>query len=145
MLSALEARNIEIVRRYFDGCSSGQLETLLSTLAADVVHYFLPSVFAPIVGAEHLARHWRKFKQLLDPVWQIDQIVAHDDQVVSEWSCIWTPKGTQRRVMMRGSEWYVMRDGLISEIRAYLAHDDTRDTELTGFPYRDRGYLLHPD
>ena len=145
MLSAPEVRNIQTVRRYFDGCSSGELETLLSTLAPDVVHYFLPSVFVPIVGAEHLARHWRKFRQLLDPVWQIDQLVAHDDQVVSEWSCIWTPKGTQRRVMMRGSEWYVMRGGLIAEIRAYLAHDDTRDTELTGFPYRDRGYLLHPD
>jgi ketosteroid isomerase-like protein len=145
MLSASEARNIETVRRYFDGCSSGELEMLLSTLAADVVHYFLPSLFAPISGAERLARHWRKFKELLDPVWHIDQIVAHDDQVVTEWSCIWTPKGTSRRVMMRGSEWYVMRDGKIAEIRAYLAHDDERDTELTGFPYRDRGYLLHPD
>jgi hypothetical protein len=145
MLSALETGNIETVRRYFDGCNSGELATLSSTLAADVVHYFLPAVFVPIVGAEHLARHWRKFKQLLDPVWQIDQIVANDDQVVSEWSCIWTPKGTQRRVMMRGSEWYVMRAGLIAEIRAYLMHDDVRDTELTGFPYRDRGYLLHPD
>jgi ketosteroid isomerase-like protein len=145
MLSALEAGNIETVRRYFDGCNSGELETLSSTLAADVVHYFLPSVFAPISGAEHLARHWRKFKQLLNPVWRIDQIIAHDNQVVSEWSCIWTAKGTQRRIMMRGSEWYVMRDGLIAEIRAYLTHDDSGDTELAGFPYRDRGYLLHSE
>ena len=45
---------------------------------------------------------------------------------------------------MRGSEWYVMRDGVIAEIRAYFLHDDLKDTELTGFPYPDRGYLLHP-
>ena len=37
--------------------------------------------------------------------------------------------------MMRGSEWYVMRGGLIAEVRAYLMHDDAGDTELTGFPY----------
>jgi ketosteroid isomerase-like protein len=141
MLSPSEARNIETVQRYFEGCNSGELETLLSTLSADVVHYFLPPNFSPIQGAEHLARHWRKFKQVLDPVWSIDQIVAQDDQVVSEWSCIWTPKGTQRRIMLRGSEWYVMRAGLIAEIRAYLLHDDTADAQLTGFPYQDRGYL----
>ena len=139
-----ESKNISVVRRYFDGCSSGDLELLLSTLAPDVVHYFLPSQFPPIRGAQHLARHWRKFKQLLNPVWAVDKIIAQGDEVVSEWSCIWTPKGTNRHIMMRGSEWYVMRAGLIAEIRAYLMHDDTGDTELTGFPYSERGYLTHP-
>jgi len=144
MQNSPESRNIQIVRRYFDGCSSGDLQVLLDTLAPDVIHYFLPREFRAIRGAEHLAKHWRKFKQLLDPVWAIDQIIAEGDQVVSEWSCIWTPKGTSRRVMMRGSEWYVVREGLIAEIRAYLMHDDTTDTELAGFPYFERGYLTHP-
>jgi ketosteroid isomerase-like protein len=143
MLSAVEAVNIATVRRYFDGCSTGDLDTLLSTLTPDVVHYFLPPNFPPIRGAEHLAKHWRKFKQLLDPQWSIDQIIAQDDRVVSEWSCIWTPKGTDRRIMMRGSEWYEMRDGRICEIRAYLMHDDGTDTELAGFAYGERGYLTH--
>jgi ketosteroid isomerase-like protein len=139
-----EARNIATVRRYFEGCQSGDLEILLSTLTDDVVHYFLPREHGPIRGAEHLARHWRKFKQVLDPVWNIDRIVAQDDLVVTEWSCIWTPKLTDRRIMMRGSEWYVMRDSLIAEIRAYFLHDTTADTELTGFPYPERGYLMRP-
>ena len=64
--------------------------------------------------------------------------------MVSEWSCIWTPKLTDRRIMMRGSEWYAIRDGLIAEIRAYFLHDTTADTGLTGFPYAERGYLMHP-
>lgn len=144
MPNSLESGNMMVVRRYFDGCSSGDLELLLSTLAPDVVHYFLPREFPPIQGAEHLARHWRKFKQLLDPVWALDKIIAQGDEVVSEWSCIWTPKASDRRIMMRGSEWYVMREGLIAEIRAYLMHDDTAHTELTGFPYFDRGYLPLP-
>ena len=140
-MSPNEARNVETVRRYFDGCNSGDLDVLLSTLSGDVVHYFLAPNFSPIRGAEHLARHWCKFKQLLDPVWSIDHIVAQDEQVVSEWSCIWTPKGGERRIVMRGSEWYVMRDGLIAEIRAYFLDDDARDTQLTEFPYLERGYL----
>lgn len=140
-MTATEAKNIEVVRRYFDGCNSGDLDVLLSTLAADVVHYFLPPRFPPIKGADHLARHWRKFKTVLDPVWSIDHIIARGDEVVSEWSCLWTPRETKRRVMMRGSEWYVMRDARIAEVRAYLIDDDTGDTELTGFPYAERRYL----
>ena len=141
MSSSIEASNVAVVRSYFEGCQSGDLQVLLGTLAPAVVHYFLPHQFLPIRGAEHLARHWRKFKQLLDPSWAIDRIVAQGDEVVSEWSCIWTPKDTSRRILMRGSEWYVLRNGLITEIRAYLVHDDTADTELTQFPYRERGYL----
>jgi len=109
-----------------------------------VVHYFLPKRFQPIRGSDHLARHWRKFKQALDPVWNIDRILAQDDSVVSEWSCIWTPQGSARRVMMRGSEWYCIREGRIAEIRAYFLHDDLDDAQLAGFPYAQRGYLLHP-
>ena len=43
--------------------------------------------------------------------------------------------------MWRGSEWYIMRDTKIAEVRAYLNYDEDHDTELTGFPYVERGYL----
>jgi hypothetical protein len=46
--------------------------------------------------------------------------------------------------MQRGTEWYVMRDGRISEVRAYLILDEARNCELTGFPYSERGYLSGP-
>ena len=140
-MTATETKNIEVVRKYFDGCNSGDLDVLLSTLAHDVVHYFLPSQFPPIKGADHLARYWRKFKTTLNPIWSIDHVIAQSDEVVSEWSCIWTPKETQRRLMMRGSEWYIMRDARIAEVRAYLIYDDAGDTQLTGFPYGERRYL----
>ena len=67
--------------------------------------------------------------------------MGRDNEVVSEWSCLWTPQGTTRRVMMRGTEWYVMREGRIAEVRAYFRYDDSTDTQLTGFPYPDRDYL----
>lgn len=95
----------------------------------------------PIQGAQHLAKYWRKFKILLNPTWKIDHIVAQKDEVVSEWSCLWTPEGTDQRLMMRGSEWYRMREGRIAEVRAYFGYTDKANTELTGFPYGSRGYL----
>ncbi len=140
-MNAAETANIAVVRKYFDGCQSGELEVLRSTLAPDVVHYFLPARFPPIRGAEHLAKYWRKYKLVLDPVWSIDRIIAQGDEVVSEWSCIWTPPETHKRLMLRGSEWYLMRDGKIAEVRAYFMHDDNGNTELTGFPYGARSYL----
>lgn len=133
--ASIEQRNIAVVRRYFEGCQGGDLEVLLSTLDEQVVHYFLPARFAPIRGAQHLARHWCKFKRLLDPQWGIDRIIAQGDDVVSEWRCQWQPQGRTQRVMMRGSEWYTMRAGLILEIRAYFLHDEEADTQLTGYPY----------
>jgi hypothetical protein len=140
-MSSIEARNISVVLKYFDGCNSGDLGDLLNTLDPDVIHYFLPQQFKPIQGAQHLAKYWRKFKVLLNPTWKIDHIIAQDNEVVSEWSCLWTPEGTDLRIMMRGSEWYLMREDRIAEVRAYFGYSDKFNTELTGFPYGARDYL----
>lgn len=143
-MSTLEARNIDTVLRYFEGCNSGDVDELLATLAPDVVHYFLPGDFKTIRGADHLANYWRKYKEVLDPTWRIDEIIGSGERVVSEWSCLWTPPQTGRPVMTRGTEWYILRDGLIAEVRAYFAADVTADSELPNFPYAARGYLARP-
>jgi len=141
-MSSIEASNVSVVLKYFEGgCNSGDLDELLSTLDPDVIHYFLPPQFKPIRGALHLAKYWRKFKLLLNPTWKIDHIIAQGTEVVSEWSCLWTPEGTDLRLMMRGSEWYVMCEGRIAEVRAYFGYSDKRNAELTGFPYGARRYL----
>lgn len=141
-MTDVERRNVAVVRRYFDGCNSGDLTVLLGTLTKDVIHYFLDPKFPPIRGAEHLANYWRKYKAVLDPVWSIDRIVAQSDEVVSEWSCIWTPREAKGRILTRGSEWYVMREARIAEVRAYFVGNDAATTELVGFPYGERGYPI---
>ena len=140
-MPSIAEKNVEVVLAYFDGCNTGELSDLLPTLDADVVHYFLPDRFKPINGAEHLAKYWRKFKVRLNPTWKIDHIIAQRDEVVSEWSCLWTPEGTDQRHIFRGTEWYVMRNAKIAEVRAYFDFNDSQSTGLTGFPYGDRGYL----
>ena len=133
--------HIQVVLEYFDGCNTGELEHLQRTLDTDVVHYFLPAVHPPIRGAEHLARYWRKFKQVYDPRWKIDHVIGTGDEVVSEWSCSYTLPKNGQRMMFRGSEWYVMKDQRIAEVRAYYEYDESRDCQLNGFPYLGRGYL----
>lgn len=133
--------HIEVVLDYFDGCNTGDLEQLRRTLNDDVVHYFLPEVHTPIHGAEHLAKYWRKFQKAYDPVWRIDHIVGSGHEVISEWSCAIVLPQSGERMMFRGTEWYVMRDMRIAEVRAYYQYDEVRDCELNGFPYLERGYL----
>jgi hypothetical protein len=43
--------------------------------------------------------------------------------------------------MNRGTEWYVLRQGRIAEVRAYFIAGPGSSSELATFPYADRGYL----
>ncbi len=133
--------NLQTAQKYFDGCNAGDLDALMSTLDADVVHYFLPEIHKPIQGREHLARYWRKFHIVFKPVWRIDHALAKGDEVVVEWSCAYLPRGKADRMIFRGTEWYLFKSGRIAEIRAYYQYEESRDCELTGFPYKQRGYL----
>lgn len=143
-MNAAEATNVAVVRRYFEACNTGLVADLMATMTPDVVHYFLPETFPPIQGAEHLARFWRKYKQTLNPEWRIERIMASGDEVVNEWSCAWSSPGSSRRLMNRGTEWYVMRDEKIAEVRAYFIASPDSSVELKTFPYAQRGYLLLP-
>jgi hypothetical protein len=133
--------NVELVLRYYDGCNTGNLDDLRSTLAPDVVHYFVQKIHPPIRGAHHLARYWRKFRQIYKPTWRIDHTIARGDEVVSEWSCAYSPVGSDDRVIFRGTEWYVIKSSLIAEVRAYYHFEEGRDCELSESPYRERGYI----
>jgi ketosteroid isomerase-like protein len=134
--------NLQTVRAYFTACNTGDLEAIKSTLDAEVVHYFLPAINKPVRGGEQLARYWRAFHVVYKPVWRVDHALANGDEVVVEWSCAYLPKGKHERMMFRGIDWNLLKAGRIAEIRAYYQHDESRDCELTGFPYQQRGYLM---
>jgi len=139
-----ESRNIETVRKYYDGCNSDDIEELMSTFVPDVTHYFLPASLPPIHGAEALAKNWKWWKDNLDSVFAHDHLLAQGDEVVSEFSCVFTPPGTDKRLISRGTEWYVMRDGKILEVRAYCIATTDHNVELASFPYAERGYRPTP-
>ena len=140
-VTRMTAENGQVVLTYFDACNSGDVSELMATMDSAVVHYFLQPADRAIHGAEHLARYWSKFKRRFDPVWRIDHLVEVGDEVVREWSCSYVPRGGSERRMFRGTEWYVMRNRLIAEVRAYYVYDEARDCQLTDFEYAARGYL----
>ncbi len=127
-----------LITRYYDGCSAGDVEAVLSTVHPDVVHYFLaPNPgSSPVAGAEDLARYWRKVAGRIRARWVVDHLVA-GDEVVIEWTMFWVPPGspTGERIGARGAEWFVLRDGLIAEIRSYYQQRE-HGPELDGFPLR---------
>jgi ketosteroid isomerase-like protein len=133
---------LEVIRRYYDGCSAGDVEAMRATLADDVVHYFLaPNVgSAPVRGGEHLARYWRKVAGMIEARWVVDHALTGDGETVIEWTMYWRPPGGADRVATRGAEWFVFApDGRIAEIRSYY-QQKPGTTELDGFPYSQRGY-----
>lgn len=132
-----------LISRYYDGCSSGDVDLMLETLHPDVVHWFLaPNTGSTAVaGAEHLARYWRKVTRMLQARWVVDAICATPEQAVIEWTMWWLPEGATERVATRGAEWFTGQDGLIREIRSYYQMRP-ETTELDGFPYADRGYSV---
>lgn len=135
-----ERAHAATVRAYFDACNTGDGPAMRATLAPDVVHYFLAPEFPPVRGADELVAYWARYLRSVKPWWTIDRLLAQGDELVSEWSCAWSPPGTSHRLMARGTEWYRMRDGLIAEVRAYFIASRGASTELAGFPYGERGY-----
>ena len=133
--------HLRSIAQYYDGCSTGDVALMLETLHPNVVHYFLaPNLgSAPVTGAEHLARYWRKVTANIHATWVVDHIVDGVDEAVIEWTMSWLPPAADQPVATRGAEWFAFRDGLISEIRSYY-QQRPQTTELEGFPYRERGY-----
>ena len=135
-----DTETVATIRRYYQGCSSGDIELMVSTFAPDVVHYFLESGTQPVAGAEHLARYWSKVQRMLNARWEVDYAFAKGDDAVIEWTIYWTNPRTDQHIATRGAELYVMRGGLIAEVRAYYNQLGDADTGLVGFDYFARGY-----
>jgi hypothetical protein len=61
---------------------------------------------------------------------------------VIEWAMTWRDETGERR-LDRGTEWFVFRDGLIAEIRAYFhGGKRNRSGDLIGFDHAGRGHTV---
>ena len=132
---------LSLITRYYDGCSTGDVETITATLHPEVVHYFLaPNIgSAPVSGAEHLARYWRKVGARIDARWVVDHALVGTNEAVIEWTMFWRPPGSAERVATRGAEWFTVSEGRIREIRSYYQQRE-HTTELDAFDEPGLGY-----
>lgn len=141
-----EHSHLATIRRYYEGCSRPDVELMESTFAADVVHYF--TNLPPIRGATNLAKFWSAFQPEWQAHWTVDHGIAEGDEAVVEWTLRCVPPGRSQPELVRGSEWYVFREGKIAEIRAFYVGHETIGAgkcELDGFPYAERGYPILPE
>ena len=136
--------NLEVIKKYYNGCTAGDLDLLHETLHPEVVHYFLMPNFGskPVAGREHLARYWRKITRKINARWVVDHAINQGEATVIEWSMYWEPELGAPRVVTRGAEWFEFRDGLIYEIRSYYQQKEAT-TELDEFDYGGRGYSIY--
>ena len=139
-----EHPHVTAIKRYYHGCNIADVDLMKSTFAEDVVHYF--THHKPIRGAEALALYWAKMQPRVGGVWTVDHAMVQEDEVVIEWTMQWTPPGQKKPQLIRGAEWYVFRDGRITEIRAYYLNPRLpymrTSFELEDFPYAKRGYCM---
>ena len=63
-----------------------------------------------------------------------------------EWTMTWRDPETGERRLDRGTEWFLIRDGRIAEVRAYH-HGGKKNPQgdLLGFDHAGRGYTMLED
>ena len=134
---------LDTIRRYYEGCSTGDVALMKSTFTPDVTHYF--TAREPIRGADALAEFWRRLNSGdRRAVWTVDHGLASADEAVIEWTMVTEFLDGWPREVLRGTEWVRFREGRIAEIRAYyLWTPDQPESGLIGFPYAERGYPAH--
>ncbi len=132
---------IDTIKRYYHGCNTADFDLLKSTMTDDIIHYFVDH--SAVATSDGLANYWVKVAPMTKARWELDHAVVQEPEAVIEWSMLWTPPATGQQELLRGTEWYVFRDGLISEIRSfhnnYHLHD-SRNFELRDYDYAGRGY-----
>ena len=119
---------------------------MISTFTEDVVHYFVDH--SAVHGAQALANYWAKVGPKTRANWQLDHALVQEPEAVIEWSMRWVPGATGAPELLRGSEWYVFREGRIAEIRSYHNNyylQGRENRELHDFDYLGRGYRVLDD
>jgi ketosteroid isomerase-like protein len=131
---------LERVRAYYRDLNTGDKEKVARHFHPDANHFY--TRLGPHRGAESIAGTSELGVTHLDASWHLEHGIELGDEVVIEWTMLWTDprRGNERRID-RGTEWFVVRDGLIAEVRAYH-HSDAKNRQgnLLGFDHEGRGH-----
>jgi ketosteroid isomerase-like protein len=132
---------IDHVRGYYEALNTGDPEKVAAFFTEDATHYY--TRLGPHEGARAIAENAKLGVEQLDGQWHMYNGIEEGDQAVIEWAMTWRDPETGERRLDRGTEWFLFRDGLIAEVRAYF-HGGRRNRsgDLIGFDHAGRGHTV---
>jgi ketosteroid isomerase-like protein len=132
---------IDHVRGYYKALNTGDPDAVAAFFTEDATHYY--TRLGPHVGARAIAENAKLGVEQLDGQWHMYNGIEEGDQAVIEWAMTWRDPATGERRLDRGTEWFLFRDGLIAEVRAYF-HGGRRNRsgDLIGFDHAGRGHTV---
>jgi ketosteroid isomerase-like protein len=132
---------IDHVRGYYDALNTGDADKVAAFFTDDATHYY--TRMGPHEGARAIAENAKLGVEQIDGQWHMYNGIEEGDQAVIEWAMTWRDPETGERRLDRGSEWFLFRDGLIAEVRAYF-HGGRRNRsgDLIGFDHAGRGHTV---
>jgi hypothetical protein len=131
---------LERVRAYSRDLNTGDVEKVARHFHPDANHFY--TRLGPHRGADSIASTSELGVKHLDASWHLEHGIEQGDEVVIEWTMLWRdPRHGNERRIDRGTEWFIVRDGLIAEVRAYH-HSNEKNPQgnLLGFDHEGRGH-----
>jgi ketosteroid isomerase-like protein len=126
---------LDHVKSYYGVLNSGDADAIAAHFTDDAVHYY--TRMAPHRGRE-IADRAAWAVQNIQAEWSMYNGIDDGEQAVIEWAMKWRHPETGEVKLDRGTEWFLFRDGLICEVRAYY----NRSGDLIGFDHAGRGHTM---
>jgi len=134
--------HIDHIRSYYEALNSGDADRVAAHFTPDATHYY--TRLGPHEGAETIGQMTDLAVKSIEAHWTVENALEGEgEEAVIEWTMTWRdPKSGERR-LDRGTEWFVFRDGLIAEVRAYH-HGGPKNPsgDLLGFDHKGRGHTM---
>jgi ketosteroid isomerase-like protein len=136
---------LERVRAYYRDLNTGNVDKVARHFHPDANHYY--TRLGPHRSAREIGEITEQGVKHLDASWHLEHGIEQGGEVVIEWTMLWRdPRHGNERRIDRGTEWFVVRDGLIAEVRAYHHSDgENRQGNLLGFDHTGRGHTTLED
>ena len=134
----------ERVRAYYETLNRGDAKAVSAHFTEGAVHYY--TRLGPHEGAETIGGFAALGVSTIDAQWYVENAIEQGDQVAIEWTMTWRDPKTDAKRLDRGTEWFLIREGRIAEVRAYH-HGGKQNPQgdLLGFDHEGRGHTTMKD
>jgi ketosteroid isomerase-like protein len=129
------------IRSYYESLNTGDADAVAAHFTEDAVHYY--TRLGPHEGAGTIGAYAAFAVENIEGRWHLENAIEQGDQVAIEWTMTWRDPETGEARLDRGTEWFLIRDGRIAEVRAYH-HGGPKNPsgDLLGFDHEGRGYTM---